>query len=95
MNPCYINDTNIEKPLLVIFTCRDVAPEEELCFSYFGDSDSIEVDEGNISDKVSNFSTGDVLMSFLRIILQRNDGVYKKCECGARNCRGKMFGLDA
>ncbi|KAL7280548.1 hypothetical protein ACG7TL_005480 [Trametes sanguinea] len=36
INACYINEPNIDKPLLVIFTCRDVEPFEELCFSYFG-----------------------------------------------------------
>ena len=33
----------MEKPLLAIFTIRDVEPFEELCFSYFGTHD--ETDE--------------------------------------------------
>lgn len=36
INPCYINEANIEKPLLTIFTRRDVEPFEELSFSYMG-----------------------------------------------------------
>ncbi|EJF65048.1 SET domain-containing protein [Dichomitus squalens] len=32
----YINESNIDKPLLTIFTIKDVEPYEELCFSYFG-----------------------------------------------------------
>ncbi|OCH88882.1 SET domain-containing protein [Obba rivulosa] len=44
LNPCYINESNIDKPLLAIFTLRDVEPGEELCFSYYGLDDE---DEGN------------------------------------------------
>ncbi|KIJ60316.1 hypothetical protein HYDPIDRAFT_97177, partial [Hydnomerulius pinastri MD-312] len=34
---CHINDADVNKPLLTIFTIRDVDPWEELCFSYYGD----------------------------------------------------------
>ncbi|PIL36073.1 histone methyltransferase [Ganoderma sinense ZZ0214-1] len=37
--PGYINESNIDKPLLTIFTIRDVEPYEELCFDYNGASD--------------------------------------------------------
>ena len=37
--PCYINEANVEKPLLTIWTVRDVANDEEICFSYFGEPD--------------------------------------------------------
>lgn len=37
--PCYINEANMEKPLLAIFTRRDVEPSEELSFSYIGSID--------------------------------------------------------
>lgn len=40
--PVYINDANPDKPLLTIFTIRDVAAGEELCFSYFGEQDDEE-----------------------------------------------------
>jgi hypothetical protein len=36
INPCYINEANIDKPLLTVFTKRDVEPSEELSFSYMG-----------------------------------------------------------
>lgn len=36
INPCYINEANIEKPLLTVFTKREVEPFEELSFSYMG-----------------------------------------------------------
>ncbi|KAF9234705.1 hypothetical protein BU15DRAFT_52303, partial [Melanogaster broomeanus] len=35
--PCYVNDADVEKPMLAVFTIRDVEPWEELCFSYYGD----------------------------------------------------------
>jgi histone-lysine N-methyltransferase SUV39H len=36
----YINEANLDKPLLALFTRRDVLPWEELSFSYTGyDSD--------------------------------------------------------
>ncbi|TFK54412.1 SET domain-containing protein [Heliocybe sulcata] len=37
--PCYVNDGDLEKPLLAIFTQHDVQPYEEMCFSYTGDTD--------------------------------------------------------
>jgi hypothetical protein len=40
MNACYVNEANLDKPYLTLFTRRDVLPWEELCFSYTGyDSD--------------------------------------------------------
>lgn len=39
INPCYINEANLDKPLLAVFTQRDVLPGEELCFSYYGNED--------------------------------------------------------
>jgi|ERR1700734_3722454 hypothetical protein len=33
---CYINDGDMEKPLLTVFTQEDVEPWGELCFSYSG-----------------------------------------------------------
>ncbi|KAJ8590675.1 SET domain-containing protein [Rhizopogon salebrosus TDB-379] len=36
---CYINEANIDKPMLTIFTVREVEPLEELSFSYMGQID--------------------------------------------------------
>jgi [histone H3]-lysine9 N-trimethyltransferase SUV39H len=36
MNACYINEANLDKPMLALFTRRDVLPWEELSFSYNG-----------------------------------------------------------
>lgn len=46
----YINEANLDKPLLTIFTQKDVEADEELCFSYFGEPDN--GDEDNYSDSV-------------------------------------------
>ncbi|KAJ7083652.1 hypothetical protein B0H15DRAFT_784784 [Mycena belliarum] len=41
--PCYINEPDIEKPLMTLFAKRDIAVAEELCFSYQGyDPDTAE-----------------------------------------------------
>ncbi|KAI0283670.1 hypothetical protein BGY98DRAFT_685213 [Russula aff. rugulosa BPL654] len=51
MNACYINEANLDKPYLSLFTRRDVLPWEELCFSYTGyDSD----EEGDEDQHVNN-----------------------------------------
>ena len=50
INACYINEANMDKPLLTIFTCREVEAYEELCFSYFGQPDD-EVSEDHLPKK--------------------------------------------
>ncbi|KAK0199904.1 hypothetical protein DFS33DRAFT_1376289 [Desarmillaria ectypa] len=51
---CYINEANLHKPLLAIFTCEDVSAGEELTFSYSGPETVAEtakkVKEGKVSD---------------------------------------------
>ncbi|KZT72048.1 SET domain-containing protein [Daedalea quercina L-15889] len=54
INACYINEANLEKPLLTIFTRKDVAPGEELCFSYYG-NDEDEDEEPENAAEVRNF----------------------------------------
>ncbi|EKM54377.1 uncharacterized protein PHACADRAFT_98180 [Phanerochaete carnosa HHB-10118-sp] len=39
--PAYINEANIDKPLLTIWTNKSVAAGEELCFSYVGDPEDL------------------------------------------------------
>ncbi|KAF8625331.1 hypothetical protein AX17_006873 [Amanita inopinata Kibby_2008] len=77
LNPCYINEGNIEKPLLAVFTKRDIEPGEELCFSYSGDVS----DDDDFQDDSASNDGGD-----------KNGAVYAKCHCGAKNCRGRLFG---
>lgn len=36
---CHIDDADVDKPLLAVFTTQEVEPWEELCFSYYGDID--------------------------------------------------------
>ncbi|EPQ57399.1 SET domain-containing protein, partial [Gloeophyllum trabeum ATCC 11539] len=74
--PCYINEGNIEKPLLTVFTRRDVEAYEELCFSYTGPPDEDEV----LQEEATGPSMPD-----------HDDAIYVPCKCGARNCKGRMF----
>ncbi|KAG6848831.1 hypothetical protein H0H93_013652 [Arthromyces matolae] len=37
--PCYINESDLQKPLLTVFAKRDIEPFEEICFSYSGEPD--------------------------------------------------------
>ncbi|THH16578.1 hypothetical protein EW146_g4087 [Bondarzewia mesenterica] len=63
INACYINEANLDKPLLTVFTCRDVDPFEELCFSYHGNPDDME-------DEDKHMATGATVKN------QKNDAIY-------------------
>ncbi|KAF8711468.1 hypothetical protein AX14_013284 [Amanita brunnescens Koide BX004] len=76
--PCYITEGNIEKPLLAVFTRREIEPGEELCFSYSGDVD----DEGDDASRSASDDEAD----------EKNDAVFAQCHCGAKNCKGRLFG---
>ncbi|PBK71342.1 SET domain-containing protein [Armillaria solidipes] len=52
---CYINEANLHKPLLAIFTCTDVLAGEELTFSYCG-----AVTEKTIADTAKKVKAGKV-----------------------------------
>ncbi|KAF8271272.1 hypothetical protein EI94DRAFT_1770486 [Lactarius quietus] len=76
-NACYINEANIDKPLVALFTRRDVLPWEELCFSYTGyESDEEGEARGEVTEQVR---------------ANNGDAVYAKCLCGAKRCTGYMF----
>ncbi|KAJ6617569.1 hypothetical protein B0H10DRAFT_1308305 [Mycena sp. CBHHK59/15] len=45
--PCYIDEPNLEKPLLTLFSTRDIAADEELCFSYKGRDPLLDDDDDN------------------------------------------------
>ncbi|KAG6868398.1 hypothetical protein C0993_003634 [Termitomyces sp. T159_Od127] len=72
---CYINDSDLQKPLLTVFAKRDIEPFEELCFSYSGEDGSDE----NDGEASRSSPAGD------------KDAVYVKCACKASNCTGYMF----
>ncbi|KAJ7243041.1 hypothetical protein C8J57DRAFT_1083889 [Mycena rebaudengoi] len=36
VHPCYIDEPDLEKPLFTLFAAREIAVDEELCFSYKG-----------------------------------------------------------
>ncbi|KIY50204.1 SET domain-containing protein [Fistulina hepatica ATCC 64428] len=56
MTAVYINEGNVDKPLLVVFSSREIYPGEELCFSYSGPVDeSPQVKDGKetrLSDEI-------------------------------------------
>ncbi|KAJ7720302.1 hypothetical protein DFH07DRAFT_760927, partial [Mycena maculata] len=55
VTPCYINEPDIQKPLLTLFATRDIAPGEELCFSYSGyDPNNPDEDEGKGANSIKN-----------------------------------------
>ncbi|KJA17689.1 hypothetical protein HYPSUDRAFT_146188 [Hypholoma sublateritium FD-334 SS-4] len=82
---CYINEGNVEKPLLVIFSLRDIEANEEICFNYQGDypgdDDESRDGEGNEEGKEEGPS----------MAAEARDSIYQKCRCGARNCTGMFF----
>ncbi|OAX38802.1 SET domain-containing protein [Rhizopogon vinicolor AM-OR11-026] len=47
---CYINEANFNKPLLTVFTVREVEPLEELSFSYMGQIDDDMVNHAKASN---------------------------------------------
>ncbi|RPD78603.1 SET domain-containing protein [Lentinus tigrinus ALCF2SS1-7] len=71
----YINEANVEKPLLAIFTKREIDPGQELCFSYMGNVDDSDIESDSDDSDDDTFG----------------GGVYVKCQCGAANCCGKMW----
>jgi [histone H3]-lysine9 N-trimethyltransferase SUV39H len=76
-----VNDASLDKPLLCLFTDRDVEPNQELCFSYTGlidDDDSLD-DAPSASQVEVSVKQGE------------DDAVYGICRCGAKRCRGKVF----
>ncbi|TFK90557.1 SET domain-containing protein, partial [Polyporus arcularius HHB13444] len=81
INAVYLNEANIEKPLLAIFTKRDIEPHEELCFSYMGPIDG-EAESSSDSEDDGDDDTAPKI---------RNGAVYVECQCGASNCCGKMW----
>ena len=80
---CYINEGNIQKPLLAIFSRRDIEPYEEICFNYQGiydDGDEDDDEDDGIDYKKLDPDHG-------------SDTVYGRCRCGAKNCTGKFSGV--
>ncbi|KAN0087812.1 histone-lysine N-methyltransferase [Tylopilus felleus] len=76
---CYIGDADINKPLLAVFTTRDVEPWEELCFSYYGD-----IEEKREEIEAERKKAGED-------VRVREHAVYALCRCEADNCIGRLF----
>ena len=63
---CYINDADINKPLLAIFTTQDISPWGELCFSYAGfpdDQVEVSVPPGLCPVSLFDYATNRLLLS--------------------------------
>ncbi|KAJ7653267.1 hypothetical protein DFH06DRAFT_1417858, partial [Mycena polygramma] len=80
VNPCYIDQPDIMRPLMVLFAVRDILIGEELCFSYEG-YDPNDPDEANKEAEV--LDENGLPVSAHKIV--------NKCYCGAERCRGYMF----
>ena len=80
---CYINEGNIEKPLLTVFSRRDIEPFEEICFNYQGkyDDEDDEEDDEEDGDHMNPDPDPDHV----------KDMIYVACRCGAKNCTGEFF----
>ncbi|KAF9545523.1 SET domain-containing protein [Agrocybe pediades] len=82
--PCYINEPE-PRPLLAVFTTKDIDVNEEICFSYSGDYPEDEEDpEKTSADPVKLAAKAD-----------KKDKIYEECRCGAVNCKGYMFMYDS
>ncbi|ESK91613.1 set domain-containing protein [Moniliophthora roreri MCA 2997] len=84
----YIDEADIYKPLLCIFARRDIAPNEEITFSYAGDPD-VDDDDEEVA------STGRKRKGAKSKASPRKPktgaNVHKPCRCGAKNCKGVMW----
>ncbi|PPQ95411.1 hypothetical protein CVT26_008257 [Gymnopilus dilepis] len=80
---CYINEGDIQKPLLVMFSARDIEAGEEICFSYFGNNQ--DDGEGGKEEGGDKGEEGSVQEEGER------DKVYGACMCGAKNCKGTVL----
>ncbi|KAF8811272.1 SET domain-containing protein [Phlegmacium glaucopus] len=74
---CYINEGNIQKPLLAIFSRKDIEPYQEICFNYQGSYPDNDDDDDSDDDHDLDPDHG-------------KDIVYVPCRCGAKNCTGKF-----
>lgn len=82
LNPCYINDPDLDRPLICVFANRTIEPLEEICFSYSGDSvsDSESDEEGRGGSDTDGEDDG----TEMKI---RSDAIYVECRCGAKGCK--------
>ena len=88
INACYINEANLDKPLLTIFTQRDVLPGEELCFSYLGNDDDDDAEEDSVRCAL-------VSLAALSVLTFISGGRAAKQRCGVRQVsvrRGELQG---
>jgi len=82
----YVNEPDLHKPTLTIYTCRDVRAGEELTFAYFG-ADEDEEDE----EEIDEYSQKKIKVVGGPLTHNKKQAVYRPCLCGSANCRGQMF----
>jgi len=89
---CYINDGDVEKPLLTVFTLEDVEAWGELCFSYNGAPDE------DVTVRVFSFHPVTAILTLtpeqvaaVSATQPGNGAVYVQCRCEAPSCKGIMF----
>ncbi|KAF5352882.1 hypothetical protein D9757_012102 [Collybiopsis confluens] len=92
LTPVYIDVDDIERPLLTIFSRRDIQMHEEITFSYSGDIDDDEEEpqsqrtpkRGQKKTKRTNANHNSSDTEETRVHVQ--------CQCGAANCRASNTG---
>lgn len=74
----------------MIFSIRDIAAQEEICFNYMGmySGDEDGDDDGDGDDEYKE-DRKEVAENEEKE--GRKDPVYVPCECGAANCKGEVF----
>ncbi|KAF9531381.1 hypothetical protein CPB83DRAFT_761575 [Crepidotus variabilis] len=77
--PIFTNEGSDQKPLLAVFSIKDIQPREEICFNYQGNYPGDEDDglENPAEEEEKEKNNAD-------------DVIYKKCQCGAANCTGTI-----
>jgi len=90
---CYINDGDIEKPLLAVFTQDDVEAWGELYFSYSGPVSEEDVTVCARLTSQSNICpfTDDEQVTAVSATQMGKGAVYIPCRCGAPTCKGVLF----
>jgi len=91
----YVRDYHPERPLLVIFSCRDVRAGEELCISYKGIPDEVETEAERTERKKSGSRKRKrtAKTSAAAHVASKRDAKKDRCLCGAWNCDGIMFNV--
>ncbi|PWZ03507.1 SET domain-containing protein [Testicularia cyperi] len=98
--PVYCDQGSIFRPWLAFFTTREVESGEELCFNYYEGSALVEADDPREHEKTSVLikpkSTKFIPFPSSATSAGTDPSatgpaVSEKCQCGAKNCVGRIF----